>query len=346
MADYPVEQILVVPTELFHRLGYFQGFSRTVERYLEELLSPRNICYRPRPEMEQDPGFKQLIPYVIFRYCDRPGAADRVPVHPGHRPGRRPAAPQTQRGHRRAHLGRRCRHRRQRQPLRRRHAPRAGRGSVHRHALHGRCVGTDQRRPDRGRPRTPGRGAPAWTASATRSAPASRRSSSGDSGRCRKSWPTCRALKAGRRSACRPCLAARRRDENGPVSTRRELPCLLPSILTTTRPRGSIRGWSRPCCPTSARPTATPAARRTPSAARPGRPSTMRGPGSPRASGPSRRKSSSPAGPPRATTWPYAARPAARPGGIPPAAGTFSASLPSTLRCSSRSRHFAAAALK
>ncbi|MGA2619538.1 MAG: phosphoesterase [Thermoguttaceae bacterium] len=73
MADYPVEQILVVPTQLFHRLGYFQGFSSAVERYLDELFSPRNICYRPRPEMEQDPGFKQLIPYVIFRHCDPQG---------------------------------------------------------------------------------------------------------------------------------------------------------------------------------------------------------------------------------------------------------------------------------
>lgn len=73
MPDYPVEQILVVPTELFHRLGYFQGFSRDMDRYLGELFSPKNISYRPRPEMELDPGFKQLIPYVIFRHRDAEG---------------------------------------------------------------------------------------------------------------------------------------------------------------------------------------------------------------------------------------------------------------------------------
>ena len=30
----------------------------------------RHVSYRPRQEMEQDPGFKQLIPYVIFRHRD------------------------------------------------------------------------------------------------------------------------------------------------------------------------------------------------------------------------------------------------------------------------------------
>jgi predicted NUDIX family phosphoesterase len=60
------EQVLVVPTELFHELGHFQGFSTDVDRYLGELLSPRNTSYRPRSEMEADSSFKQLIPYVIF----------------------------------------------------------------------------------------------------------------------------------------------------------------------------------------------------------------------------------------------------------------------------------------
>jgi predicted NUDIX family phosphoesterase len=69
-----IEQILVVPTSVFHTLGHFQGFSTDVERYLAELLSPEHTTYRPRPEMEQDPAFKQLIPYVIFRYTDPAGA--------------------------------------------------------------------------------------------------------------------------------------------------------------------------------------------------------------------------------------------------------------------------------
>lgn len=73
MSTVEIEQILVVPTRVFHELGHFQGFSTEVDRYLEELLSPEHTTYRPRPEMEQDPSFKQLIPYVIFRYTDPAG---------------------------------------------------------------------------------------------------------------------------------------------------------------------------------------------------------------------------------------------------------------------------------
>lgn len=62
------ERVLVVPTQLFHQLGHFQGFSTDVDRYLAELLRPANTSYRPRHEVEQDDSFKQLIPYVIFRY--------------------------------------------------------------------------------------------------------------------------------------------------------------------------------------------------------------------------------------------------------------------------------------
>lgn len=76
--DFPVsveqiERVLVVPADLFRRLGYFQGFSREVERYLGELFSPRHISFRPRNEVEHDPSFKQLIPYVIFRHRNDEG---------------------------------------------------------------------------------------------------------------------------------------------------------------------------------------------------------------------------------------------------------------------------------
>jgi predicted NUDIX family phosphoesterase len=67
------ERVLVVPTELFHRLGYFQGFASESDRYLQELLSPAHTSYRPRHEVEEDPSFKQLIPYVIFRHRDSAG---------------------------------------------------------------------------------------------------------------------------------------------------------------------------------------------------------------------------------------------------------------------------------
>lgn len=66
MPGIPSEHILVVPTELLHELGYFQGFFAGPDGYLDVLLSERNTSYRPREEMEGNPDFKQLIPYVIF----------------------------------------------------------------------------------------------------------------------------------------------------------------------------------------------------------------------------------------------------------------------------------------
>ncbi len=68
MSEVLTERVLVVPTEVFHRLGHFQGFTAEVDRYLENLLSPEHTSYRSREEVEKDPGFKQLIPYVIFRH--------------------------------------------------------------------------------------------------------------------------------------------------------------------------------------------------------------------------------------------------------------------------------------
>ncbi len=73
MAHVQTECVLVVPAELFRRLGYFQGFSSDVERYLPELFNAQHTSFRPRHEVEEDPSFKQLIPYVIFRYRDPQG---------------------------------------------------------------------------------------------------------------------------------------------------------------------------------------------------------------------------------------------------------------------------------
>jgi predicted NUDIX family phosphoesterase len=73
LANVAMENVLVVPTSLFRELGYFQGFSTDVARYLPRLLEGRQIEYRPRGEMEEDPSFKQLIPYVLFRWTDENG---------------------------------------------------------------------------------------------------------------------------------------------------------------------------------------------------------------------------------------------------------------------------------
>lgn len=67
------ERILVVPTSLFHDLGYFQGFSNEIDRYWPRIVEGDHVEYRPRGEMEADPSFKQFIPYCLFRWTDANG---------------------------------------------------------------------------------------------------------------------------------------------------------------------------------------------------------------------------------------------------------------------------------
>ncbi len=70
-SDYPVEHVLVVPTTLFHEIGHFQGFCPDIDVYLERLLDPAQMSFRPRDSVEEDPSLKQLIPYCVFRHDGR-----------------------------------------------------------------------------------------------------------------------------------------------------------------------------------------------------------------------------------------------------------------------------------
>ena len=62
-----VEHVLCVPTLLFHEIGYFEGFQPISDRYLTSLLDPAHTSYQPRNTVEDDPSYKQLIPYCVFR---------------------------------------------------------------------------------------------------------------------------------------------------------------------------------------------------------------------------------------------------------------------------------------
>lgn len=73
MSTVQTEHVLVVPTELFHSCGYFQGFCADAQKYLTTLLDPIHTRYLPRDEMEEDPSFKQLIPYCLVQYTDQDG---------------------------------------------------------------------------------------------------------------------------------------------------------------------------------------------------------------------------------------------------------------------------------
>src|SRR5947209_13308717 len=61
------EEVLVVPTERLAAAGNFHGFRPFREDVRRLLLDPAHLSYRPRAEVETDPSFKQLIPYVVLR---------------------------------------------------------------------------------------------------------------------------------------------------------------------------------------------------------------------------------------------------------------------------------------
>jgi predicted NUDIX family phosphoesterase len=65
MADSD-EKVLVFPRSIFEKLGVFQGFSKEVDHYLPTLLDSRNNSFKPRAQAENDPNFKQIIPYVVI----------------------------------------------------------------------------------------------------------------------------------------------------------------------------------------------------------------------------------------------------------------------------------------
>lgn len=60
------ERVLCVPADHFRAAGYFHGFHRADDGYRAALLDPTAYTFRPRREIETDPSFKQLIPYVVL----------------------------------------------------------------------------------------------------------------------------------------------------------------------------------------------------------------------------------------------------------------------------------------
>lgn len=66
-----VEQVLVISRQLFDELGSFQGFQGDAGRYLDAILAAGNNYFMPRPDAENDPSHKQIIPYSILRHNGR-----------------------------------------------------------------------------------------------------------------------------------------------------------------------------------------------------------------------------------------------------------------------------------
>lgn len=68
MSKYDGEEVLVFPRSLLDDLGAFQGLTTETEHYIPTLLDPSNNFFMDREAAEDDPGFKQIIPYSIFRF--------------------------------------------------------------------------------------------------------------------------------------------------------------------------------------------------------------------------------------------------------------------------------------
>ena len=60
--------VLVVKTALLHEVGYFNGYCKTTQPYLDAFFAPGNTTFMNRQAAENDPSYKQLIPYLILRY--------------------------------------------------------------------------------------------------------------------------------------------------------------------------------------------------------------------------------------------------------------------------------------
>ncbi len=71
MADKDAEEVLVISTSVLHLAGLFQGFSPRAEYYLPRLLDPGQLRYLRRGQAEDDPSFKQIIPYVVLKWQDQ-----------------------------------------------------------------------------------------------------------------------------------------------------------------------------------------------------------------------------------------------------------------------------------
>jgi predicted NUDIX family phosphoesterase len=67
------EHILVVPEAEINRIGQIEGFEADVDRFLQPILQSDQLTFQPRSQMETDPSFKQLIPYVLLEWTNEAG---------------------------------------------------------------------------------------------------------------------------------------------------------------------------------------------------------------------------------------------------------------------------------
>ncbi|GAB5404777.1 MAG: phosphoesterase [Aureliella sp.] len=69
------EEVLVIPEGRLALLGNFSGFRPFNQEALDALLNPDFMEFRPRSTVEEDPTFKQLIPYALLQTEDSAGVS-------------------------------------------------------------------------------------------------------------------------------------------------------------------------------------------------------------------------------------------------------------------------------
>ena len=60
------ERVMVFPRSVLEKIGVFQGLNFDWEKYFNPIMSQDVIRFKHRNEVEEDPSFKQIIPYVII----------------------------------------------------------------------------------------------------------------------------------------------------------------------------------------------------------------------------------------------------------------------------------------
>lgn len=60
------ERVLVVPTSVIDGVGKFQGFTKDMSPYFKAMFAPGVASFKARRDVEDDPSFKQIIPYAAF----------------------------------------------------------------------------------------------------------------------------------------------------------------------------------------------------------------------------------------------------------------------------------------
>lgn len=65
------EMVLCFPRTLLDEIGSFDGIRTDVSAYVPRILEAENTRFVPRAKAEEDPSYKQVIPYVLFKKGDR-----------------------------------------------------------------------------------------------------------------------------------------------------------------------------------------------------------------------------------------------------------------------------------